>query len=65
MFSVDPLRVLRAVRFAARFDFELEQTLQQAAANERVRKEGLFLHFIGSYYIIACYATTDGTRDQG
>jgi len=32
----DPLRVLRAVRFAARFNCVLEQSVEAAAANEQV-----------------------------
>ena len=32
----DPLRVLRAVRFAARFDFQLESSLHEAAASNEV-----------------------------
>jgi hypothetical protein len=35
--SVDPLRVLRAVRFAARFNFELEASLVAAASDAEVR----------------------------
>lgn len=33
----DPLRVLRAVRFATRFGFELHADILEAAASERVR----------------------------
>eukprot|EP00239_Pterosperma_sp_CCMP1384_P002298 CAMPEP_0197846662 /NCGR_PEP_ID=MMETSP1438-20131217/3993_1 /TAXON_ID=1461541 /ORGANISM="Pterosperma sp., Strain CCMP1384" /LENGTH=524 /DNA_ID=CAMNT_0043458383 /DNA_START=487 /DNA_END=2058 /DNA_ORIENTATION=- len=36
-FLDDPLRVLRAVRFCARFGFELEPDLVEAAASEEVR----------------------------
>ncbi|GMH37929.1 hypothetical protein BSKO_05813 [Bryopsis sp. KO-2023] len=35
-FLDDPLRVLRAVRFGARFSFYLEESLQQAASNQQV-----------------------------
>ena len=36
-FTADPLRVLRAVRFASRFGFELEERLLEAAADDEVR----------------------------
>ena len=37
MFSADPLRVLRAVRFASRFDFELDSALVAAARSSEVQ----------------------------
>jgi len=38
-FTDDPLRVLRAVRFASRFGFELESELVKAASSQQVREE--------------------------
>eukprot|EP00193_Tetraselmis_chui_P001735 CAMPEP_0177751190 /NCGR_PEP_ID=MMETSP0491_2-20121128/238_1 /TAXON_ID=63592 /ORGANISM="Tetraselmis chuii, Strain PLY429" /LENGTH=476 /DNA_ID=CAMNT_0019266279 /DNA_START=316 /DNA_END=1742 /DNA_ORIENTATION=+ len=38
-FKDDPLRVLRAVRFAARFNFELEASLVAAASDAEVREQ--------------------------
>lgn len=36
-FLDDPLRVLRAIRFAARFDYKLEEDLKKAAADKDVK----------------------------
>ncbi|OAY73071.1 CCA tRNA nucleotidyltransferase, mitochondrial [Ananas comosus] len=36
-FLDDPLRVLRAIRFGARFDFELAEELKEAASDEEVK----------------------------
>ncbi|KAK9810492.1 hypothetical protein WJX72_011578 [[Myrmecia] bisecta] len=36
-FTDDPLRVLRAIRFGARFNFELDAELMEAASSSQVR----------------------------
>lgn len=46
----DPLRVLRAVRFAARFDFGLDSELTAAAALPEVRLPCWFSGLPDEYY---------------
>lgn len=56
--TTDPLRVLRAVRFATRFQFDLEDSLLEAAASEkasdgRIRQAPVLLLLVFVYTV--CY----------
>lgn len=37
-FDDDPLRIIRCVRFASRYNFELHEDIQAALQDERLRK---------------------------
>jgi tRNA nucleotidyltransferase (CCA-adding enzyme) len=46
----DPLRVLRGIRFAARFNFKLDQHFVKAAQDDKIKVSLLDIQFDNFYF---------------